>query len=378
MEETNVINNQLDALHPDVSVGFILNSRHPSRYGRQDLDLTMRLTRFGSEGDHNLVPLIFDHTIGKNQSSFPALYNQGYYDPKTGYPELDVAYDEKRALVGGPTTRKGIQEVKKWHESNKPSIPNFLEVSKKLNLGHIEGKGPASLPLRQDRIRNFFTKVDEHKNRADSALARLLLDETTQIPFSEVFVALQKSAQLFLSENANKMKAEEWYLWLPTKKWGSEQWLAALLLPDLRQVPWTGLADESFQPAKDSIVNFVVVDDALYSGTHLLGTFDAYTYDLKQKPKELRLHFLVPFSTCMGNAALHDLVHIANQKEKWLDVHTYPVYRLNSIADLVTCQHDVLDKIRTLDEAEKVHFLKTKCPVLSKFDCSNYKHALFT
>lgn len=385
MEKKEVVGEAkfLDALTENASVAAILkrNERVPGAF--VEPDLLLRLRRFGSEGD-SLVPLILDHTIGKNQSSFPALYNEGYYNPALSpYPELDVAYDEKKALVGGPTDRQGIQRIKKWYEESKMGKPtplDLLKVSQDLNLKNEVLKGPASLPLRKDRIQSYLKRVDEHKNRADSALARLLLDETTQVPFPQLFDALQESAQKFLVSNADvlKRKDAEWYLWLPLKKWGSDQWLAALLLPSLTAVKWNGLADESFIPSPSSIVNFVIVDDAMYSGTHLMGTFDEYLESLKykEKPKELHLHFIVPFSTCMGYVVLHDMEHYANnalqsshsQNKPWLTVHIYSVFRLSSVSNLVECQHELLDQIHSTNDAEKIHFSTKKCPVISPFD----------
>ena len=242
-------------------------------------------------------------------------------------------------------------------ERLKSAYENAVERNQKQRLEVLKTITPMkirslikALPdhLSERNSERFLKRVDENKSLIDSALARLILHSSYHINTEEFLRALEESVNNFLK--VSQRLSGPWYLWLPSKV-GSEYLVSAMALSFLRdKINFVGAVDESWIPRVREYPNIVVVDDALFTGYHQLGTFDQW---LEEVPVgvSLHIHFLIPFSTCSGVANLEQL---STFRKGQIKVSVYPVRRLNTLKDLIQCQEKALKNIRHFEDLRNI------------------------
>ena len=363
--------------------------KFPSQLDEKDV------SPFGSFFPQTLVPIIFDHTIGKSQSSFPFVYLEGLYDPSikplitnSGQRWMErhqtATYEPSRALVSKPPNRSLIDLTKKLFaestEKKFPSLNQLEEWKQKVITRDSKVLGPASAPLNEANILSYLNRVDEFKIPIHSLVARLIVDETEQVNFSTFFDFFRQSFLSFVGRNKQRFdnSSQKWYLWVPLflrSGLGSEHWLAirALFLFKAFKVPLTGTIDEWLHHDSKSTVtdtiNVLVFDDAIYSGIHIRASirefFDNVSKQLQAIPGHFFFHLIVPFATCEGINEIKKL--ISNEKQ---NVAFYAIERLQTIEQLYECQKPTISSIPSFEKLLKTKFSKQTCPVRTPFDCS--------
>jgi hypothetical protein len=133
-----------------------------------------------------------------------------------------------------------------------------------------------------------------------------LLTNTKYIRFSDFKKSLEAAFELFRSSFINK----PFYLMMPTNKIGSEHWITALLWSKIREMNLVDIVslDYDFPLSSDQKYDILILDDAIYSGHHLIGTIDEMTYALAEKTgksqaevgSHFQFHLVVPYTNPDG------------------------------------------------------------------------------
>lgn len=139
----------------------------------------------------------------------------------------------------------------------------------------------------------------------------------------------------------NAVGEQPFYLVLPTDKIGSEHWLAALLWPQLREMNLVEIVDKYYPFSMDQRYRLLILDDAIYSGHHIIGTIDELTYKLAGEwnisQSEVAAHFKVdvvtPFINMNGASEMNRFATGMN-----ISITIYSVYQLLPLSAYINLQ----------------------------------------
>lgn len=186
---------------------------------------------------------------------------------------------------------------------NTDYIYTFYEETLKYNWD----MSPVDRSLNLDRVNQYLNQIYEP---VDRDFIRDLLNKTLYINFDNFKNALFHSFNQF----QEKIGTEGFYILteIDFKKFGSENWLVALLWPYLRQMNVKGFMNQcTLKKLGPDTYNIVFIDDAIYSGGKVLNIMDVFieglAKELSIKVKQLKdhgyhfnYHIIIPFVSTYG------------------------------------------------------------------------------
>lgn len=185
---------------------------------------------------------------------------------------------------------------------------NFLETTLNYNWDMI----PVDRSFDRDKIRAYVSQMNE----IDRNFVIELLKKTRYVPYYEFKEKLLESFRSF----QRAIGGQPFYILRSRNKIGSEDWLMALLWPQLRRMNLIDIIDGNTILRPRGRVNILIIDDAIYSGLHTYGTIESLIlsgagipedeYDLTftdegmEKIWEVSSHYVfhivIPFATRRG------------------------------------------------------------------------------
>lgn len=115
-----------------------------------------------------------------------------------------------------------------------------------------------------------------------------VIENTLYVNHKQFIEALDVSFEKFSQEIGD----EPFYILLPEGKFGSENWIIALIWSKLSKLSVKGFIGINTKVPEKSHV--VVIDDAMYSGQKTTGVIDEYVYNTESV---ITVHLLIPFVT---------------------------------------------------------------------------------
>lgn len=133
-----------------------------NEYGDTVFDEILR-RKLGSEGAP--IPLILQHSIGKFQSSFPAMYLEGDYPAiaREGGREA-----KSTMLLQQPPNRKSIEAITKEWKDDEKTI-NTIFQKKVASISEMKNSFNA------ERVKDYLDKVDKEGSVAISTIVRMII-----------------------------------------------------------------------------------------------------------------------------------------------------------------------------------------------------------
>ncbi len=152
---------------------------------------------------------------------------------------------------------------------------------------------PCDRSFDPEKIERYVSQFDKH----EQMFLRDLFASTKYITFQE----LKEKLQIVFERFAETVGKEEFYILLP-KKFGSEHWMIALVWRRMREL---GLRIKGFVRVGVKVnlpfANFLIIDDATYSGTMICETIDYFIYEETDLDVEkCRFFIVVPFASECG------------------------------------------------------------------------------
>lgn len=162
--------------------------------------------------------------------------------------------------------------------------------------------------LDQKNIGEYVSKLEPKY----SSVVKHLLDTTVYIKFKDFKSNLIKSFITF----ASSIGSNPVYLLWETNKFGSGNWLVQVLWPLIKKykINIKGVITENDDKIPESKLDVLIIDDAIYSGNHIIGLVDSWTFNVavKQTKKEspdqkeflqdhmIKLHIIAPYVNTIG------------------------------------------------------------------------------
>ena len=174
---------------------------------------------------------------------------------------------------------------------------------------------------------------------------------------------------LFAANNQSKALHHPYFLLLPPKI-GSEYWLVAKLGNQIATFPFRGIIrikDQKTETLPEN-ADFVIIDDALYSGFHQLALLDNLAYNRSQKESTnekqstQNIHFVVPYVTKHAENVLRKSL-----RDEYKNIYFYLVFQIHTLNELIQCQANVLKQLHSITRIENVEqpfFSKMQCPTI--------------
>lgn len=317
--------------------------------------------RFGSMSAISVVPIAFPHSIGKPKSSLPGIYLEGTY-PTSAKGLLNRPSEGLTLRPSGLLSRspnRGLINRKS------ATFDAFQDLKAFLAVDHLESEEKLKkFELDRSKIAAYLESVDRSKSAADSALARFLIDKTYVLSdYKEMKTLMHKSWQQFWSITRGGENAK-YILCLPSKA-GSDWLMMHFLSAELLTYRWAGTTPTKHvsMPMERTDVDLVLVDDAAYSGTHIINQIDAAVASLATSHPFVKVrgvHLIIPLLTHVAMDRIK-----SHGKTIRITPHFYPVIQMRSVLDLAICEKDKFESILTSEAARNVRFLNPACSVMS-------------
>lgn len=144
-----------------------------------------------------------------------------------------------------------------------------------------------------------FTDPDEYK------LIKTMLEKLEYWCFEDFKKALFLSFEKF----KNNIGHKPFYILLDESKIGSEWWLVALLWSKIKELNFQDFITRKSSSLPDNS-NIVLIDDAIYSGHHLLSLIDEYTFNNKINGDKYNWHIMTPIVNKEGIRGMLDCFRI--------------------------------------------------------------------
>lgn len=191
---------------------------------------------------------------------------------------------------------------------------------------------PVDRSFDENKVKEYLPSLDE----PDRSFIEELLNKTTYINYSHFKQAFQESFERF-KENIGQ---QEFYLLLCTTKPCSENWLTALIWSQLRTLNIKGIINYESNITFENPTNILLIDDCIYSGHHLTGVTDNFTYS-KPLVNNIIFHIMAPFACDSGKNCILGFNNYIKAKVIIYNVRDLP--KLSTLIDLTKYYSNAYD-----------------------------------
>lgn len=294
------------------------------------------------------VPLLLDNSIPSTVSSLSSVYFRGSYNcNKCPFVTDDSKIFPEAMLTQSKPNRDVINALVDLKICNIQSIGDLNDIYAKIKF--IPTTGPASEELDKKRVELYLNKVDQAGYYIDSVLARLMLGSTIKVPFDDLICTVKKAWNSFASKQTIADKS--FYLFV-NDKIGSEHMIMTYLHEELTQFGVKGIVNHNTIKSMSGSVDLIVIDDVIYTGGHITGTFDEIGHNLEDFKGKINLYVIAGIGTKDGmNNMKTDLGNM--HSGLYGSIHMYTHYQVMNMIELVKFHQIKLSKITNMKQARE-------------------------
>jgi hypothetical protein len=191
--------------------------------------------------------------------------------------------------------------------------------------------------ISQEEIKDFIKKYS-----LNDKMIKIMYDLIENVRYFTTLEIVYKFRKSFIQFLNDYNKNENYYLLVPTSKYGSEHWLLSQIL-DL--IPNNiKLISKDTQLISD-VKNIVIIDDAIYSGNNVTGTIDEFLYEIEIFDN-LEINIITALCTYSGERSINE--NIKHMTDKNVITNFYNQNKIKVLSEIFT--HYTNDDWNTYNE----------------------------